>query len=185
MFHHCHSTLLIQAWNCVKVLKTRWLFLHHCEHIFPQQDLHCFVSTFLLFWKFDSYTIVVDVSKLFSLNIFLCKIYCCFSSSSGFQILFLRVSTFPLFLSLLLRFNCIIHSFVPPPSFFVPLTATSSPFTYLICSLRKSIFNRLRIILHSCRNSLTFHGYSLHKFFWHTNIFQLLSFPSRRYVNGF
>ena len=74
-----------------------------------------------------------------------------------------------------------LSSFIPPPSFFVLLTATLSPSTYLICSFKKSMFDRLPTFLHSGRNSLTFHGHSLLKFFSHTSIFQLPSFPSRRY----
>ena len=126
---------------------------------------------------------IVGAGKLFSLSIFFCKIYCCFSYF-GFQIPFLRTSTFPLFPSPQLHFNWIIHSFVLPPSFFVSLTATSSPFTYLIYSFKKAIFHWLQIVLHSCKNSLTFHDQSLLKFFSYTSIFQLPSFPCRRFVES-
>ena len=80
----------------------------------------CIVS-FQPFCHFENsiIAIAVDASKLFSLSVRFCKIYCCFFISFGFQIFFLRVSTFPLFASLLFHFNSIIHSFVPPPSFFV------------------------------------------------------------------
>lgn len=84
------------------------------------------------------------------------------------------------------HFNCIMHSFVPPPSLFVSLTVTSPPSAYLICSLKKSVFERLPTVLHSCKSSFTFHGYSLLKFFFlHITIFQLPSIPSRRYADGF
>ena len=77
------------------------------------------------------------------------------------------------------------YSFVPQPSFFVPLTATLCPPIYLICSFKKSIFDRLPTVLHSCKNSLTFHGHFLLKFFAYTSFFQLPSFPSRRYGDRF
>ena len=122
---------------------------------------------------------------MFNLSVFLCKIYCWFNSSFGFQMLFFIAFFFPLFPSLPLHFNYIIHSFVPLPSFFVPFTATSSPSTYFICSFKKSIFDRLTTILHPSRKSLTFHGNSLLKFLSYSMIFQLPNFPSRRYADGF
>ena len=106
---------------------------------------------------------------------------CCLSKSLGFQILFLRVSKYPVFPSLLFLFDCIMHSFVPPPSFFVPLITMLCPSANPIFSLKKSIFNRIPIILHSCTNSLTFYGHFLLTFFLYTSTFQPPSFPSTKY----
>ena len=85
-----------------------------------KHHLHYLVSTFLPFWKFIL-IIVFGASKLHSLIVFFCKLSC---SSFGFQILFLRASTFSLFPSLLFYFNCIIQNFVQLQSFFVFLTTT-------------------------------------------------------------
>ena len=97
--------------------------------------LSLFRTHFLIF-----ITIVVDASKLFCWRVFF---------SAGFQILFLGASTFPLSPSLPFHFNCIIHSFVLPPNFFVLLTATFCP-SHL--QHKKSTFDRLPTVLHSCRN---------------------------------
>ena len=125
-------------------------------------------------------TITVDASKLLSLSVLFRKTSCCFSSFFSFKLFFFTASTFPLLPELSFHFNCIIHCFVPLPRFFVQLTATSCPSTYLICSFKKSIFDRRPTVVHSYKNSLIFHGHSLLKFFSHTSIFQLFPLGGMR-----
>ena len=82
-----------------------------------------YIILFQLFCHFEKFILIIvfGASKLHSLIVFFCKLSC---SSFGFQILFLRASTFSLFPSLLFYFNCIIQNFVQLQSFFVFLTTT-------------------------------------------------------------
>ena len=113
------------------------------------------------------------------------KTYSCFSCFFVFQISFLSTFIFPLFPCLSFLFYCIIYIFIPPTSFFVPWTPTSSQSTYFICSCEKSIFDRFLIPFHFCNNLLTFDWHSCFKFFLLNRIFQLPSFPSLWNTDGF
>ena len=130
--------------------------------------------------------IVVDTSKRFSLSIFsFAKYTSSLTALLTFRYLSLDSPLFHCFQAFCFQVNCINYSSVPPKGFFVLLIATSCPSTYLICSFKKSNFDRLPTVLYFYRNSLIFCDDSLLKLFLYTSISQLPSFPTRSYVDRF